>query len=268
MLDGINLILVKEDIEGSMNQISKDEMSTHAHGSISHQARILRKRLKELQKFKIVPEDHLHYYKESNDGKINIIIRVLRSAVNFHADPITGFLEEIQWRKNRLEGSHYNQYCVKDDKVPEYREKADVVIRCVGYRSVSMPGVSFDYKASHIPNSNGCVLTKPDSEYMELGHYVSGWAKTGAKGGLYDVFCDAEETFNNFDLQVKKDKLDLMPDPEIELKRYFERRGQGYVTSFEDWFRVDSEEKKRGAKQGRIRVKMNHTGEIEDFLTQ
>lgn len=34
-IKGLNLILVEEDIKDSMNQISKDEFSTHAHGSIS-----------------------------------------------------------------------------------------------------------------------------------------------------------------------------------------------------------------------------------------
>lgn len=221
-----------------------------------------------MNKFVIVPEEHLRHYKNNNDGKINIIIRFLRSPVNFHADPKTGFLKEIQLQKNRLEGTHYRQVDVKDDSVPEWCEKADVVIRCVGYRSVPIPGVSFDFNRYLVPNSDGCVLTEPNSKFIEVGHFASGWCKTGANGGLFSVLSEVEETCNNFNLQAETGKLDLLPDPDMELKRYFDKHHQGYVSSFEDWFRVDAEERRRGEKENRIRRKLNQLGEISEFLTR
>lgn len=195
--------------------------------------------MKELNKFKIIPENHLRHFQNSNDGKINIIMRFLRAPSIFHANPETGYLDEITFEQQKLLGTHYKQYNVKDETKPDVIDKADLVIRCIGYRAVSIPKVPFDFDACLIPNKDGCVLTEKGSNLLEVGHFASGWCKTGANGGLYSVLMGCEETFQNLDFQVEREKLDLKPDPENELKRYFQQNYDGYVTSFEDWFRIE-----------------------------
>ncbi|MGO3326632.1 FAD-dependent oxidoreductase, partial [Gordonia sp. (in: high G+C Gram-positive bacteria)] len=68
---------------------------------------------------------------------------------------------------------------------------AGLVIRSIGYRGVAVDGLPFDDDAGVVPNVDGRVVGD-DGEPVP-GHYVAGWLKRGASGGIgTNRFCGQE----------------------------------------------------------------------------
>lgn len=68
---------------------------------------------------------------------------------------------------------------------------AGLVIRSIGYRGVAVDGLPFDDVAGVVPNVQGRVVGD-DGEPVP-GHYVAGWLKRGASGGIgINRFCGQE----------------------------------------------------------------------------
>ncbi len=64
---------------------------------------------------------------------------------------------------------------------------ADTLITAIGFTGRAIPGLPFDELRGVVPNENGAVLGKP-------GHYVTGWIKRGAQGGIGVNKACAQET--------------------------------------------------------------------------
>jgi hypothetical protein len=67
--------------------------------------------------------------------------------------------------------------------------------------------VNFDQINHKVYNSNGCMLKKNDLSKIDIGKYVSGWAKTGPHGILNKTILNAEETINNLRIHLDKNVL-------------------------------------------------------------
>jgi ferredoxin--NADP+ reductase len=64
---------------------------------------------------------------------------------------------------------------------------ADTLITAIGFTGRPIPGLPFDELRGVVPNVNGAVVGKP-------GHFVTGWIKRGAQGGIGVNKACAQET--------------------------------------------------------------------------
>jgi ferredoxin--NADP+ reductase len=119
-----------------------------------------------------------------------------------------------------------------------------LVFRSVGYRGVSLPGVSFDEGLGVIPNDRGRV---------EPGLYCAGWIKRGPTGVIGTNKKDATETV---ELLLEDARAGLLRrDSDERLENVLAERGVELV-AYDGWEAIDLEERTRGEPHGRPRVKL------------
>ncbi len=142
---------------------------------------------------------------------------------------------------------------------------AGLVLRSVGYRGVGLPGVPFDERAHVIPNAAGRVLDAPGGAPLP-GEYVVGWIKRGPTGVIGTNKPDAVETVAAMvaDLAALPGIPDDDRDPE-KIVAVLRTRVPDLV-ELGGWKRLDAYEVKRGAAQGRPRVKVTTVAEMLDVI--
>jgi len=126
-----------------------------------------------------------------------------------------------------------------------------LVVRSVGFKSVVVdPALPWDKKTCVVPNKDGRVVGRP-------GLYVAGWVGTGPKGVIIDTMNTAFRVG-----AVMVDDLKKITTDERQ-----GRRGLGKCltnsTTWEDWLKIDKEERERGEKIGKTREKVVR---VEDML--
>jgi len=126
-----------------------------------------------------------------------------------------------------------------------------LVVRSVGFKSVVVdPALPWDKKTCVVPNKDGKVVGRP-------GLYVAGWVGTGPRGVIIDTMNTAFRVG-----AVMVDDLKKITTDERQ-----GRTGLGKCltnsTTWEDWLKIDKEERERGEKIGKIREKVVR---VEDML--
>jgi len=126
-----------------------------------------------------------------------------------------------------------------------------LVVRSVGFKSVVVdPALPWDKKTCVVPNKDGRVVGRP-------GLYVAGWVGTGPKGVIIDTMNTAFRVGAVIVDDLKKITTDERQG----------RRGLGKCltnsTTWEDWLKIDKEERERGEKIGKSREKVVR---VEDML--
>jgi ferredoxin--NADP+ reductase len=143
----------------------------------------------------------------------------------------------------------------------EFREvPIQALYRAVGYFGSELDEIPFDSKAGVIPNDKGRVLDA-SGKHIE-GVYATGWIKRGPVGLIGHTKSDAIETI----AQVIADKTTWwQPNApeESAVVELLESRGVDFV-GWQQWLKIDAEEKRLGAAQSRERIKLV---EREDFLS-
>ena len=152
--------------------------------------------------------------------------------------------------------------------------EAGLVLRSIGYRTVPIEGVPFDYATSTINNIAGQVVHPNTGEVMP-GEYVVGWAKRGPTGLIGNNKPDSAATVEAMladvpTLQgIRDDLRDLS-----QVVALLRERGIDYVT-YQGWKILDQYEVASGSRQGRPRVKVTtvpammaviHQGRSEPFI--
>jgi ferredoxin--NADP+ reductase len=143
--------------------------------------------------------------------------------------------------------------------------EAGLILRSVGYRGVSLPGVPFDESTYTIPNVAGRVVHDSTGETVP-GEYVVGWIKRGPSGVIGTNKPDAVSTVTAMveDLAVLPGIPDENRDPE-RIHALLKARKPEYVT-YADWKVLDTHEVECGAPQGRPRVKATTVPEMLDII--
>src|SRR5215467_10864964 len=132
--------------------------------------------------------------------------------------------------------------------------EAGLVLRSIGYRTVPIEGVPFDYATSTINNIAGQVV-HPNTGEVVPGEYVVGWAKRGPTGLIGNNKPDSAATVEAMLADVpmlqgiSDDHRDLS-----QMEALLRERGIDAVT-YQDWKILDQYEVACGARQGRPRVK-------------
>ncbi|MDF8333404.1 FAD-dependent oxidoreductase [Novosphingobium cyanobacteriorum] len=133
-----------------------------------------------------------------------------------------------------------------------YSIPADLVVACIGYRSMPIPGVPFDERAGKIANDDGRVLP---------GLYCVGWARRGPSG---TIGTNRPDGFGVVEL-IQADMEDGL------ISQGGKRGGAGFdararerrieVVSFSDWKRIEEAEAAR-ARDGAPREKFVDVAEM------
>ncbi|KDN41604.1 nucleotide-binding domain-containing protein [Tilletiaria anomala UBC 951] len=139
------------------------------------------------------------------------------------------------------------------------KRPTDLVISSIGYRSESIAEAAgdhdlpFDDSRAVVPNEGGRVTTLPQGKVVP-GHYVSGWLARGPVGviasTMYDAYSVADLLVQDWQQGVAQAHggADGLP---AELRQPTHK-----VVTYKDWQRIDSIEKERGAKLGKLREKI------------
>ena len=129
---------------------------------------------------------------------------------------------------------------------------ADLVVRSVGYLGQALPGVPFDTNGGVVPTSGGRILTATGGVPVP-GLYAAGWIKRGPTGIIATNVECAAETVSSLLADVRT----LLPEEEgqgpdsISTLRALLAERAIQVVDFDGWQRVQAEEARRGALQGR-----------------
>jgi ferredoxin--NADP+ reductase len=171
-----------------------------------------------------------------------IVLRFLASPVALVGD---GRVEAVEVARNELiedGGRLVARPTGEQEVIP-----AGLVLRSVGYRGVSLPGVPFDERAGTIPNLEGRVTGAGRV-------YVAGWIKRGPSGVIGTNKKDAAETVERL-LEDARDGLLAAPDP-AELAALLQKKGADFV-EYSGWEAIDAAERAAGEPLGRPRVKLH-----------
>ncbi len=197
---------------------------------------------------------------QPNQGKPKLLtIRFLVSPTELIADA-EGRVAKMKLSRNELYADDDGN--LRSRSTDEHEElDIGLVFRSIGYYGVPLPYVPFRADWGIIPNNAGRVVDVDTGRQIE-GHYVVGWIKRGPSGVIGTNRPDARETVDKLLADVKETKhlhpVRIQPEQVVmEL-----RSRQPDLVTYEDWLYLDAEEIRRGAAQGRPRVKFTSSAEM------
>ena len=145
--------------------------------------------------------------------------------------------------------------------------EAGLVLRSIGYRSVPVEGVPFNFKNHTINNIAGRVV-QPETGEPVPGEYVVGWAKRGPSGLIGNNKPDSAATVDSMlaDLETLPAINDEQRDPS-QIEAFLREREVDFVT-YKDWKILDQYEIACGTPHGRPRVKLTTVTEMLTVIRQ
>ncbi|NDK88701.1 FAD-dependent oxidoreductase [Gordonia desulfuricans] len=136
---------------------------------------------------------------------------------------------------------------------------ADLAVRSIGYRSVPIAGLPFDSGRGVFPNTDGRLLD--DDGTVIPGAYVLGWAKRGPSGGIGANKQCAQDTVEEFLADAAAGKLVRSTRGPEEFAALLRSRTR-QVIGYRGMRAIDRMERRRGAEQGRPRVKFTRVADM------
>lgn len=134
-----------------------------------------------------------------------------------------------------------------------------LVLRSVGYRGVSLPGVPFDDRASVVPNIDGRIVDPAGQPIAGL--YTTGWIKRGSSGGIGSNKYCARETVSALIADFQSNRLPQPATTRDGIEESLRQRRPEALTRTE-WGAIDRAEIARGTECGRPRVKFTSITEL------
>jgi NADPH-dependent glutamate synthase beta subunit-like oxidoreductase len=178
-----------------------------------------------------------------------IVFHFLKSPVMIRGD---GHLQQVSFEHNRLIGSPFAQ--VAQGTGHPFELAAGLMFRSIGYLGLPLPGVPFDASRGVIPNEAGRVSGT-------TGLYATGWIKRGPSGIIGTNRVDAVAT-----VQTLIADLALLPQKPKPGSQGLTSTLSGMnirAVSYDDWLRIDAQERALGASKGKPRYKF---ARIDDML--
>ena len=129
-----------------------------------------------------------------------------------------------------------------------------LVIRAIGYRGLPLADLPFDELTSTIPHRDGVILDRAGEPLP--GHYVVGWAKRGATGGIGANRQDAAETVAALTDDLIAGRLPTPSGSAATLRSRLTRRLPAVVDR-RGLLAIDAAEQASGRLSGRPRVKLS-----------
>ncbi|CAK9138334.1 unnamed protein product [Ilex paraguariensis] len=147
--------------------------------------------------------------------------------------------------------------------------KCGLVLKSIGYKSVPVDGLPFDHHKGIVPNVKGRVLKYSSGNLTQFeGLYVCGWLKRGPTGIIATNLYCAEETVASISEDLEKGVLtststSSKPGREGLLQLLDSRNVR--VVSFNDWEKIDTEEKRLGRLRNKQREKLTTWEELQEL---
>ena len=157
----------------------------------------------------------------------------------------------------------------------------DMIVSSVGYQSEPLSGSSpsahsvvhqgrlvqlpFDPSRHIVPNLGGRIID-PCTQRPVPRSYVSGWLARGPNGVIATTMMDAYSVADVMlsDLQTTQSPSEV--DVDADLLQDLRNRETNKIVGFDAWRAIDKEEKRRGAKLGKIREKILTVKEMLDVV--
>ncbi len=219
------------------------------------------------------PEDlHLDESSQAVLGQDKVAARTLAVMPEWAGRPATGAERRIHfhvWTRprrilgtDRVTGVEVERTRINTDGYVEgtgetYPIDAQLVVRSVGYRGVSLPGVPFDENTGRVPHAEGRVIR--DGEFS-ADEYVTGWIKRGPTGVIGTNKSDAVETVVSLLSDISDGAITAQHDVG-ELDALLASRGV-HPLGMLAWHRIDAAEIERGVSHGRQRTTLAHRSEL------
>jgi ferredoxin/flavodoxin---NADP+ reductase len=134
---------------------------------------------------------------------------------------------------------------------------AEFIVRSVGYRGITIPGLPFDESTGTVPNAVGRVL---DGEEPVTGVYVTGWIKRGPSGVIGTNKRCAGETVAAL-LADQAAASTTRHETEADLVEQLRASGSD-VVSWSGWQQIDAAEQAEGRAAGRERIKLHERARL------
>ena len=184
-------------------------------------------------------------------GRRRIVFRFRTSPIEIRGEER---VEAIVLGRNELVADESGRVVAKDTGERETLP-TQLVVRAVGYRGVSIPGLPFDEGAGTIPHAEGRISG-------HAGQYVVGWIKRGPSGVIGSNKSDSQDTVDTLVADLAGTQLrEVGPDYADELVRWLVDRQPQLVTD-DHWQTIDEYERSAGEPHGRPRVKIANVAEM------
>lgn len=177
-----------------------------------------------------------------------------------------GLLESTRFEINTLEQAEVTSPAVAQGTGEFVTLKNELAFRSIGYKSVSLPGLSedlgvyFDERRGFIPNSFGRAFQVSSASSGEPvvvpGVYAAGWVKTGPTGVIATTMRESFEVAESIIQDYNAGVLDRQHKPGFEGVR---DKIKSDVVSWSGWLKIDAAEKQNGHKLGKPREKFETT---------
>ncbi|CAR24429.1 NADPH-adrenodoxin reductase [Lachancea thermotolerans CBS 6340] len=136
----------------------------------------------------------------------------------------------------------------------------DVLITSLGYGSNPLDefkSLDIGFVRNHVANSRGAVLNT-ENEVIP-GLYAAGWIRKGSSGVIASTMADAFEVADT----VLQELSTFQPrkNSAIDVAHHT-------FTTWNDWLKLDAEERRRGREQGKPREKFLSADEMLEFLNK
>lgn len=198
------------------------------------------------------------------DIKKTIEFKFLLKPVEILLDEKTNSVRGVKFRRCKYQNmNEVNKFDTEEDlnsirltETDEFViEPADLVVRSIGYKNVSLDDViPFDKKLGVVSNDKGRVIGLD-------GLYCTGWIKRGPRGVIVDTTTDAYETAHQLCHDLALKQVDSSRPGSSEILNVLARRNVRVVDK-QGWARIDAEEVRRGQLVGKPREKINKVEEM------
>lgn len=187
-----------------------------------------------------------------SDHKLSII-SFLRSPLSIDEEGDNNY--RITFGVNRLLDDPFNEKAGVEATNEQEHLSSGLIIKSLGYTTISLdPTLPLDEKRGCIKNEGGKIFDNL---------YCSGWAATGPSGVLVGTMNVSFEVGRRILQDAESGLVDLShKEGGDKIRRLLTERGVKYVT-FNDWKRIDSQERLLGQAVGKPREKLIS---IDDLL--
>jgi adrenodoxin-NADP+ reductase len=185
-------------------------------------------------------------------------------------------LTNIEFQKMNLEDPRFDPGSRASPTGESTTLPASIAFRSIGYKSEPLPGfeesgIPFDNGRGILPNVGGRIISN-DNKGGQASHisglYASGWVKRGPTGviatTMYDAFETADAIISDWGNKAAflNGKQGSTADG-WESIRSDESTRNIRAVNWEDWKKIDREERRVGAEKGKERSKF---GRVEEML--
>jgi len=130
---------------------------------------------------------------------------------------------------------------------------ASLIVRSVGYRGISIPGVPFDERSATVVQSEGRVIERDGNAVPGL--YVAGWIKRGPSGIIGTNRACAIETVQSVLADLKARAVAPLDVPRKLFLATIRGRSPKLI-DLQGWRRIDALERALGASKAKPREKL------------